>query len=219
MNNLDIDDIQKKIGYKFDNLDYLFTAFTHASYANERAVPSNERLEFLGDSILNFVIARCLFDKFPLMDEGFLTKARAKIVSVKPLSAAVEENDIFKYLRHAQGTIGEGGASAKVKSRLFEAIVGAIMLDGGLKFAEEFILTKLTGAINGDFSDNNLSDYKSRLLEESRRAGKAVVFVTNAKEGGGFVAIVYVDGKALGTGEAATKKKAEQLAAKDAYCS
>lgn len=215
MINFDILDVQKKIGYKFKNWDYLFTAFTHSSYANEHSVSSYERLEFLGDSIVNLVIANHLFNRFPNENEGFLTKARARIVSAKTLSAAVDDLDIAKYIRTAGGTIGEEVKnSVNVKSDIFEAISGAIMLDGGCEPCENFILEKLSYFINDDFNNDNLTDYKSRLLEKAKQQGQEALFETSALGNGGFVSTVFIDGEPCGKGEGNSKKSAEQSAAK-----
>ena len=158
------DEIETIIGYKFKNKDLLITAFTHASYTNEHKEDSNyERLEFIGDAVLGYVIGMYLYFSFPEKKEGELTKRRASIVSAKTLSKIIDDNDLIKYLR-----IGDGKADAditeseKVKSDIFESIVGAMVIDNdkNIGIAEKFILKFLEKYINNEYID-----YKSKILE------------------------------------------------------
>jgi len=142
--DFNLDTIQQHLGITFKNKNLLKIAFTHSSYANDKGEVSNERLEFLGDSILNFIVANQLYKKFKKKNEGYLTIARAEIVSGKSLSATTEKMDLIKFLRTGNGLIGEEARkSDRVKAGLFEAIVAAIYLDGGMKAAEKFIKTNL----------------------------------------------------------------------------
>ena len=217
MINFDINDIQKKIGYKFKNWELLFNAFTHTSYANENFVSSYERLEFLGDSVLNFVAANYFFRRYQKEGEGFLTKARARVVSKNTLSEIVRALDLLKYLRTSGGVIeSEVYSSNSVRADLFESITGAIFLDGGMKAAEKFILKVLRKNIDADISGDNLTDYKSRLLEYAAKKGKNVEFKFHhdAQEKT-YAVTVCVDGKPLGRGLSHSKKRAEQTAAQE----
>jgi len=105
MKRFDFEAIEKVIGYTFEDKRLLVEALTHSSYANENADLSYERLEFLGDSVLGFIISSFLFEKYPNEDEGFLTKTKAKIVSGKSLSAAMDKMGLIQYVRTAQGSI------------------------------------------------------------------------------------------------------------------
>ena len=214
--------IEEKIGYKFKDRNVLITAFTHASYANEYNVPSYERLEFLGDSVLNLVVANYLCLKYPDANEGFLTKARAKVVSEKSLADVLKKIGLYKYIRSSSGSIAEEvKKSDAVKCDLFEAITGAILWDKkDLASAEQYVLSMLTAKLNEDFTLENVTDFKSKLLEYCAHAGEDVKFDVQQKSekpNSGFVAKVYVGGKEMGYGEGASKKKAEQSASKIAY--
>ena len=214
--------IEDKVGYVFEDKDVLLTAFTHASYANEHGVPSYERLEFLGDSVLNLVVANYLCLKYPNANEGFLTKARAKVVSEKSLADVVKKIGLYKYIRSSSGSISEEvRKSDAVKCDLFEAITGAILWDKkDLAAAEHYVLSMLETKLNEDFTLDSVTDYKSKLLEHCAHTGEDVKFDVqqiNEKPNSGFVAKVYIDGQEMGCGEGVSKKKAEQSAAKVAY--
>ena len=130
MRPCDYEVVENIIGYTFKDKRLLLEAFTHSSYANENADISYERLEFLGDSILGFVVSSFLFNRYPNEDEGFLTKAKASIVSGKTLAYVMDEMGLIKYVRTAQGSIQEEVTqSSNVKEDIFESIIGAIMID------------------------------------------------------------------------------------------
>lgn len=210
----DIIDIQEKINYKFENLELLFAVFTHSSYANENGVESYERYEFLGDSILSFVTAIYLFRRFPDENEGMLTKIRAQIVNTKALARAIEKLHISHYMRTAGGALSDDiKNSDHVKEDIFEAIVGAIMVDSGLEECEKFILRNLEDVINAEYTHDNISDNKSKLLEYCAKHGLRAFFSCEAIEGG-FHATLTINGRVMGEGDGTTKKKAEQNASK-----
>ena len=214
--------IEDKIGYVFEDKGVLVTALTHASYANEHGVPSYERLEFLGDSVLNLVVANYLCLKYPDANEGFLTKARAKVVSEKSLADVVKKIGLYKFIRSSSGSISEEvRKSDAVKCDLFESITGAILWDKkDLASAEHYVLNMLETKLNEDFTLESVTDYKSKLLEHCAHTGEEVKFDVqqkNERPNSGFVAKVYVAGKEMGNGEGVSKKKAEQSAAKVAY--
>lgn len=219
---LDFVDLQKKLGYTFKNHELLEQAFTHISYANDNETKSYERLEFLGDSILGSVTAKYLFNRFPDCDEGFLTKTRAIIVSTKVLAKVVAELGIIKYLRVSGcSSVGEICSSEGVKADLFEAIVGAILLDSGIESCEKFILEKLEHYMNADFTAENITDYKSKLLEKYAKSTsvlefKSVQTVENDIRSG-FTATILLDGKPIAEGRGESKKKAEQVAAEKVF--
>lgn len=221
------DKVQEIIGYEFNNPALLETAFTHASYANEHFIESYQRLEFLGDAVLNYVIARLLFKKFPDEKEGFLSKARAKIVSKETLSKAISESGLIYYV-----LVGAGEAkkdvveSDSVKCDLFEAIVGAISRDSkGLKEVSNFICRFLGPYIKSALGADGRRDYKSELLEKialenkQLEKKKKILFKQIGKVGQDhspmFSVFVTIDGREYGLGVAGSIKNAEQNAAKE----
>ena len=220
MIKFDVNKIEDIIGYKFQDQRILMEAFTHSSYANENADSSYERLEFLGDSILGMVVSQYLFNRYPDEDEGFLTKAKANIVSGRTLSKAIDRMGLIKYVRTASGSIEEEiKRSNNVKEDIFEAIIGAIIQDSGkFEVAEGFIYSKLGNEMSADFKKVSVTDFKSRLLELCAQKGgidvtfDVVPLADNVNSG--FMATILLNGKKYGSGKALSKKKAEQQAAK-----
>ncbi|MCH5153772.1 MAG: hypothetical protein J1F71_01025 [Clostridiales bacterium] len=131
MNNEQIDSIQSLIGYKFNDCKYLTAAFTHSSYVNEHPAEGNERIEFLGDCVLNFLVGEKLFLMDRTASEGGLSGKRAAIVSRTPLARIVDELGLMQYLRVGAG-VNKNAFSAKARSDVFEALIGAVYLDGGM---------------------------------------------------------------------------------------
>ena len=138
MQNFDIQKIEKIIGYAFKNKELLKTAFTHSSFSNEHRVESNERLEFLGDSILSVIIAEEIFKRYN-KSEGELTKIRASLVSEKSLAFISKQLGIDKFLIVGAGLVKKEPTDAMIADS-FEAMLAAIYLDGGMKNARKFIL-------------------------------------------------------------------------------
>jgi ribonuclease-3 len=215
MKHFDLIDIQKKIGYVFKDWELLFSAFTHASYANEHGVNSYERSEFLGDSILNFVVAEYLFNKYPAQNEGFLTKMRAALVSTKTLAAATDSLGVIEYMRTSSGPIAdEVIGSIGVRADLFEAITAAIFLDGGgMEACKKFVLGNLENRISEDSVN---TDYKSMLLEKCAQKAVKAVFKTVPVQNG-FESAVYIMDEKVGSGVGSSKRRAEQQAAYDYF--
>ncbi len=213
--------VEDIIGYEFQDKRILLEAFTHSSYANENADVSYERLEFLGDSILGLVVSKFLFNNYKDEDEGFLTKTKAKIVSGKSLAAVMNDIGLIDYVRTAQGSIEkEIKTSANIKEDLFEAIVGAIYIDSGsFDLAENFIFKFLGQKISVNYISNESSDYKSTLLElmakNHKNKIKFVVKPLATNVNNGFEATVYINDVKYGEGREISKKKAEQIAAKN----
>lgn len=205
MNSKDITDIENKLGYTFKDKNLLVVAFTHSSYTNEHGGENNEKLEFLGDSILDFVIAEKLF--FMRLNEGVMTRRRAAVVSREPLCHAVEDMNILKYYRVGRG-IDAQQLSVKFKSNLFETIVAALYLDCGMRACKKFILAHL----RFDFDD---VDYKSRLQEILQAHGKQAKYfdLQVSEHPPMFSATVYVDGNLVGEGKGRQKREAQKNAA------
>lgn len=207
--------VEAVIGYTFRNKKLLYTAFTHSSYANEHGVDSNERLEFLGDSILNFIIAERLV-KENLKDEGRMSVVRSRIVSERPLAYAVERMKLTGELRLGAGAQKMENLSLKFKSNLFEAVIAAIYLDSeSLDPCREFIFAHLGKTID---SAVGFTDYKTVLQEYVQSRGGSVGYETRqlSQFPPRFTSEVTADGKRAGSGEAGRKKDAEQAAAKSA---
>lgn len=206
------------IGYKFKNIDLLLTALTHTSYANEsrRPVQHNERLEFLGDSVLQLVSADHLFHAFANRPEGDLTRIRASLVSEGALFQFAQEINLGEYLRLGRGEERCGGRSRpSVVSDAFEALIAALYLDGGLEAARSFILPFITEGKHAD------ADYKTRLQEIVQQNPEEKLSYVLEKESGPdhdkhFVVAVHFNSNCVARGEGRSKKAAEQQAAKEA---
>lgn len=205
---------QKRIGYTFNNPKLLLTALTHSSYANEHNdCESNEKLEFLGDALLNFISAKRLYDKCE--SEGEMTVKRSKLVSRIPLGQAVEKMQLMSLVRfgHGANDKDKNELSSKAISDVFEAVLGAIYLDcGNLSICELFIKTHLADV-------SIVSDFKSELQEYVQSLGLKAEY--NTVDVGNvhqhyFRSAVSVNGKIIGEGEGRTKKEAEKNAASKA---
>lgn len=216
--NIDIQSVEKKIGYEFTNKELLIRALTHSSYANEhKTSESYERLEFLGDAALNYIVGRYLYETFPTYDEGKLTKLRAGIVDRATVATVTEELELAKYLRTGAGDVGASlKGSVKTKCDLFEAVVGAIIVDcgGEMTAATEFVLDKLKNK-----ATSVREDYKSELFELCARKGKRAEFVVTERRNDPKLAFcrvrLVIDGEEVASGEGRNTKLAEQDASKN----
>ena len=207
--------VEKIIGYTFKNPEILRVAFTHASFSNEkRGEKNNERLEYLGDSVLGFVVADYLF-RTTNEDEGDMTNLKQSIVSFKPLALACKKLNLSKYLLVGEKVV----VTDKLKENLMESVIGAIYLDGGVEEAKKFITNNLIKPyIN---VKDKVVDYKSELNELSSKKRFEVSYELLKKEGldnnPTHTVAVLVDGKVLAKATANGKKQnAEQLVAKKA---
>jgi len=211
--------IDKKLGYKFKNKHVLKTALTHSSYANETSVESNERLEFLGDAVLGFIVARLLYDMFPDAAEGKLSKMRSAIVSRMNFAHFARELKIDKQILLGKGEENTGGR--KRQSNLagaFEAVIGAVFIDGGYKKVYSIVSRLLKNCLNG--KEEIFKDYKTKLQELAQREYKKVPKYKVVLEEGPphdkfFHIEVKLGRKSLGMGVGRNKKQAEQAAAKE----
>lgn len=212
MKTIDLIVVQKKIGYVFEDWRLLFEAFTHSSYANEYKTASYERLEFLGDSILNFVISKYLFEHYSNENEGVLTKMRSNLVSKRTLSAAIDNLQLIQWLRTSGGENDILQSTTK-KEDLFEAIVGAIMVDSGsIDACKKFIMQALEQFIDEDYFMRD-TDYKSALNEYCHQKGIMSYYNISKSSDNIFTAELVLDGVAVAQGQGKSKKKAEQHAA------
>ena len=209
--------LEEIIGYQFKNENLLLTALTHTSYANESRTPvrHNERLEFLGDSVLQIVSADYLFHAFD-RPEGELTRTRASLVSEDALFQFAQEIHLGEFLRLGKGEERCGGRTRpSVVSDAFEALIAALYLDGGMEVAKNFILPFITEGKNAE------EDYKTRLQEVVQaNPEEKLRYVLEGETGPDhdkrFVVGVYLNSNRVALGEGRSKKSAEQHAAREA---
>lgn len=215
-----LDALQARLGHFFRDVTLLERALTHPTAALEAGwtpEASYERLEFLGDALLNAWMAQLLFDKFPHSDEGVLTRLRAYWVSGPVLAAMARELNLPGCI-----TMGEGGRRAgiagqeRVQASAFEALLAALHLDAGGRRAPGLVRSLWGGRIAARGLDVLLEDAKTTLQERRQAEGKSLPVYACQPEGGGFRADVFLEGLAAGEGSGATKKAAEQAAARAA---
>jgi len=213
-------DFQKKIGYKFKNEGLLETALTHSSYANENKLSyNNERLEFLGDSVLGFITADYLYNSFGKVREGELTKIKAFLVCESSLFGFAKEIGLGEYILLGRGEEQTGGSERpSVVSDAFEAVIAAVFLDGGIKVARSFVLGFIVPAIEKRDVDEDYKTMLQELIQKER--GNSVRYELIAETGPDhdkvFTAAVILNGKVVGEGSGKSKKEAQQSAAKAA---
>ncbi len=216
------EELQQKIGYEFKNEDLLETALTHSSYANENGASrgeSNERLEFLGDSVLGIITAENFYMNYKNLPEGDLTKLRAATVCEKSLSEFARQIDLGKHLLLGRGEIcTEGFKRPSILADAFEALIAAIYLDGGMDAAKGFVLKYIEDAIK---KHRGFKDHKTVLQEViQRNPGEIIEYVLVGESGPDhdkrFEVEVHLNSNVIGRGVGTSKKKAEQLAAKEA---
>lgn len=208
------------IEYEFKNRDLLKTALSHSSYINEhKGLKCNERLEFLGDSILGFVTAEYLYKTYPELPEGNLTKIRANVVCETMLAKKGRELKINDMLYLGKGEEHTGGRErASIIADAMEALIGAMYLDGGIKAAKKFILDMLVSEIENTVTTVKVLDSKTELQEILQRDSTAPIEYNIINESGPahnkqFVAEIKHLGNVLGKGVGRSKKEAEQNAA------
>ena len=211
--------IEDKLGYKFKNPTLLETALTHSSYANECSLESNERLEFLGDAILGCVVAKVLYETFPDSTEGELSKLRSAIVSRANFARYAQVLKIDKQILLGKGEENTGGRDRNSNlAGTFEAIIGAIYIDGG--YSKSFsIISKL---VKNSLKDEDIfADYKTKLQEVVQKKFHQVPKYKIIKEEGPphdkkFHVQVKIASDIVGNGMGRNKKEAEQAAAREA---
>jgi len=220
-----IDKLQEIIGYNFNNKENLLKALTHSSFANENkneGFESNERLEFLGDSVLSLVISENIFKNYGNLSEGEMTKTRANIVCESSLMKCSVEIGLGDYLLLGKGEEHSGGRKrASILSDAFEALIGAIYVDGGFESAKTFINNQMENLIIDSVRGAIFHDYKTQLQEIVQKNGEHTVSYKILNEKGPdhnktFVSQVCINDVVVGTGEGRSKKEAEQNAAKAA---
>lgn len=218
-----INKFEETIGYTFENKSYILEALTHSSYSNEnKNYKFNERLEFLGDSVLSIVISDFLFKKEKNLPEGELTKLRANIVCEESLSDVAMEIHLGEYLLLGKGEEATGGRERiSILADALEAVIAAIYLDGGLEEASKFIFKYMEEIIEDSLEGRIFRDYKTYLQEVLQSKGEQHIWYKLIEEKGPdhnkrFVMEVGINDEVLGVGEGKSKKDAEQVAAKSA---
>jgi len=223
-------DIQDKIGYTFKNTKLMELALTHSSFSNENKIPAgnnNERLEFLGDAVLELTVSEYLYNRYPNMPEGDLTKLRAALVCEPSLTQKAKDLGIGQYIKIGKGEEQTGGRTrGSILSDAVEALIGAMYLDGGAEPVKEFII----GLIQADVDSEAFrtpdgvrqrimhSDYKTYLQEHIQSYSREPLeYTITGEEGPDHAKIFYVSlshmGNQIGTGSGRTKKEAEQNSA------
>lgn len=219
MENTEYHDLEEKIGYQFQNIGLLKQALTHSSFNNEQRINKNgdyERLEFLGDAVLELVSSEYLFSTYPKLSEGELTKLRASLVCEQALAFCARDLEVGKYLRLGKGEEMTGGREREsIIADVCEAIIGAIYLDGGMECAKKHICR----FVLSDLEDKQLFyDSKSNLQELVQgKLKKEISYQLLSEEGPEhnklFKVSVMIGNETYGTGSGKTKKAAEQQAA------
>lgn len=216
--------VHQHLPHTFAHRELLEAALTHRSYANETpgVRESNQRLEFLGDSVLGLVVSEYLYQQNPDWPEGDLSKLRAAVVCEGALARRARALHLGDPLRLGRGEAGTGGRDRDSNlADAFEALVGAIYLDSGLEAARKFVLAQLTPELAAARTGDRIADYKTRLQEHLQRfSAESPVYQMAGEEGPDhaktFAMTVIWGGRALGRGSGRSKKEAEQEAAREA---
>ena len=217
-----LEQFETNIGYTFKNKDLLKTALTHTSYAYEKKVQSNEKLEFLGDSILEFVSSNFLYQNYTNLNEGEMTKVRATVVCEESLYKIAIKHNFSDFLYLGKSEISNNGSkNVAILSDSVEAVIAAMFLDGGLEPAKKFIIENLKNEIEIASKNVGQKDYKTVLQEKLQQSGSVHIEYNILKEEGpdhnkSFTAEVKCDGKQLAIGKGTSKKSAEMEAARKA---
>lgn len=218
-----MEELQTKIGVEFEDKYLLNTAVTHSSYANQKkGVKYNERLEFLGDSVLQLTITEYLYKNFNNKTEGELTKLRALIVCENSLYEIASSWNLGKYIYMSKGEELTGGRErVSIQADCVEAIIASVYLDKGFEEVREFILKIFENIINKAVKNEIVLDYKTKLQEVLQKNGEVEIQYNLAKHEGPphkrkFFINLIVNNKIIGDGVGFSKKEAEQIAAKNA---
>jgi len=221
-----LSDFQRRIEYEFRDPGLLERALTHKSFTNEHREarsPNNERMEFLGDAVLGFVIGEHIYHFFPDLQEGALSKIKAHLVSAATLAGKGREMGIGRFLRMGAGEARSGGAEKlSLTADAFEALIAAIYLDGGLNGAAEFVRRTFGPEIAGiDVGDLSFHDYTTALQETAQSLGLPLPDYRVIEEFGpdhekAFVVELSWDGAAFSRGRGSSKREAQRKAAKEA---
>ena len=221
-------ELQKRIGYAFRDPMILHHALTHSSFTNEAKIrhqeePSNERLEFLGDAVLQILVSECLYTRYPDVSEGMLTKFRQHLVCEGMLASMARKIDLGSYLSLGNGEEAQGRERPSILADAFEALLASVYLDAaedGLDRARE-VLMRLMGKEIDACGKNHGGEYKTHLQHIVQQDGAEtleyeVVDIKGPAHSPRFIVNAKINSNVVGRGEGSTKREAEQLAAKDA---
>jgi ribonuclease-3 len=220
---VDTEKFEKAIGYTFKDKNLIYLALSHSSYVNENKLSpthSYERLEFLGDSIVNMLVGEKLYKDYPKLPEGELTRIRAIVVCESTFYHCIKKLNIGQFMLLGRGEEMTGGRErVSILADLFEAITGAIYLDGSMEEARNFALNQLHSIIIDAINGTVFMDYKTQLQETLQKNGETKIIYTVIKQFGPdhdkeFIVEVKNNDTTLGTGQGKSKKEAEQIAAK-----
>lgn len=220
----DLRALEETVGYDFDAESLLERALTHRSYRTEHegVEEDNQRLEYLGDEVLGLAIADALFDRHTEVDEGVLSKRQSQVVRRSALARVAREMDLGSYLRMGKGEVLSGGRDRdSVLADAYEAVLGAVYLDGSFDAAQDVVLRLHGELLDEVVGDGGPTDYKSRLQELTQQRREVQPAYDIVDERGPphdktFVAEVLVEGETLGAGSGRSKQRAEQQAAAEA---
>ncbi len=221
--------LEERIGYTFNNKEYLTEALTHSSFSNESKskgakIECNERLEFLGDSVLSIIVSSYLFEHYKNKQEGDLTKIRASVVCEKALAKFAGEIELGEYIRLGHGeALNNGRKRASILADAFEALLAAVYLDSGETFerVSEFLLPFIIAEIDEIRRSGVFVDYKTTLQQIVQQVeGEKLEYVLTGTSGPDHKKVFEVEARlnsnVIGHGKASSKREAEQLAAKEA---
>ena len=216
--------LSEQMGVAFGDLSLLDEALTHPSYTNEAkvAMPHNERLEFLGDAVLELASSTYLYAHFPACSEGELTKMRASLVQSETLARLARRLDLGGYLRFGRGELHNGGADRQNNlENAFEAVIGAVYLDGGWEAAQDYVTRQLAAEVQLVQRTHVMRDYKTTLQEVVQKHVDSKIAYELLTETGPdhdktFEFAVRINDAVYGTGKGRNKKEAEQGAAREA---
>ena len=219
---MELEKLEQEIGYKFKNSSLLKTALTHTSYAYEKKVESNEKLEFLGDSILEFISSEYIYENYSKLKEGEMTKVRASVVCEQSLHEVAKAHNFSDFLQLGKSErLSREEVRPAIMADSVEAVIAAIYLDGGIEPVKKFIIENLKDSIETATKHIGQKDYKTVLQEILQKHGEVHIEYKIIKESGpdhekNFDAEVLCNEKILATGRGRSKKLAEMDAAKNA---
>ena len=219
MEKKNLEELEKNIGYKFNNIDLLKNALTHTSYAYENNVASNEKLEFLGDSILEFLSSKYIYGNYPKLKEGEMTKVRATVVCEDCLYKIAKKHNFSDFLYLGKSEMKhEGNRKPAIMADSVEAVIAAMYFDSGLDACEKFIVDNLKEDIEIASKNVGIKDHKTILQEKLQVHGNVKIEYEIINEEGPdhdktFTAEVKLNGKVLAVGKGKNKKHAEMDAA------
>ncbi len=217
-----MEELESILGYKFNNIALLKNSLMHSSYANEVKGNSNERLEFLGDSVLSIIVSDYIYKNYSHKPEGELTRLRSSLVCEKTLCEFSRKLNLGKYLLLGKGEEKNGGRERdSILADAFEAVLAAIYLDGGIEPAREHVMRFVLPELDEDFITDSHKDYKTELQEIiQKNPEETVEYILTNEQGPDhdkeFTVEVFLNSNSIGKGIGKSKKQAEQLAAKQA---